>query len=910
MGSLSAQQTMISTDWNGLSFEQFVQKAEAEFDLRFFYESFDASRIGPAKVSEPRPLIAFLNDWLAAVDFSATEDKAGFVYVLPGEPIRLQLTEGIYPGAESTAEPITRRADSLLTVVQSSEFIPKVFTVGTRREGLGQERVTLEGQVFDWETDAPIPQASLMFVNLERGLLADDEGRFQISLPRGTHTLLVRNMGHEETRITVELLSSGAMTIQLIPQPIQLDDVVISSERDNPVQNTMMGFERIATRAAKEIPVVLGERDLLKVANLLPGVQNVGEGSGGYNVRGAPADQNMFYLEKVPVYNTSHMFGFFSAFHSGALSGFSLYKSNVPSEYGGRLAATFELEGREASREKFQMEGSISPVTGSMIWGVPIAKGKSSLLVSARSTYSNWILRQIPNEDFRNSDIYFGDATALLAFEPNDRNQIRVFGYASLDDTQFGLDNSFRNQNLGGSASWLHFFNDRNDLEVILVHSQLGLDVADSTVRSEAYSMSNSLGHSEFRAAITLRPTDKHRIRIGANSILYRNDRGTFGPLDSVSQISPIELGLEQGIETGFFIEDDFRINERISLQAGLRYNLYTFLGPANVYSYPEGRATLRGTVIDTTTFGNFSPVKTYGGLDWRVSGKIALTTNLSIKASLNRLHQFSFLMSNTIALSPTDKWKLADANIRPMVGDQASLGLYGNFEGRYEGQYQASVEGYLKRVSNLVEYRDGANLLVNEVPEWDILQGDLNAYGVEFMLRKTSGRLTGWGNYTYSRSIVTVDGTGQEQKINFGQPYPANYDRPHSANLSLAFRATRQIGFSCNVVYSTGRPITYPTTVYYLNGTRLVNFTSRNEYRLPDYFRVDLALNFEGNLLAKKLAHGSWSFSVYNITGRDNVYTAFFSSNSGQIQGYKMSIFAIPVFSVTYNFKLGNYDS
>ncbi len=905
--SLSAQQIVVTEAWDGLNFDGFVEKTEQEFGTRFFFEPFETSRIGLSDISDPIPLIPFLQAWLRPLGMSASADVNGYIFILPGEQLQVGLTRDIYPEVIPVMEARKPEEDSLSGLELSAEFIPKVFTVGTRREGLGRTNVILEGQIVDFENGEPVPQASLMFMNLERGTLADEDGRFGISLPKGTHTLVVRDLGHEETRISVELLSEGTITIKLIPQAIQLEDVVISSERDNPVQNTMMGFERVSPMAAKEIPVVLGERDLLKVATLLPGVQNVGEGSGGYNVRGAPADQNMFYLEHVPVYNTSHMFGFFSAFHSGALSGFSLYKSNIPSEYGGRLAATFEMEAREASKEKFQLEGSLSPVTGSLIMGTPIRKGRSSALISARSTYSNWILRRIPNQDFRNSNIYFGDATALLSFEPNDQNKVRIFGYASLDNTQFGLENSFRNQNLGGSASWLHFFNDRNDLEVNLVHSRLNLDVGNEAVPSEAYLLSNSLTHSEIRAALTLRPNDVHQIKMGGNSTFYRNDRGNFGPLGSQSFINPVVLGVEQGIESGLFIEDYITLNDRISVQAGLRYNTYTFLGPTDVYTYQQGRAMAQETVLDTLSYGNLSPVKTYHGLDWRLSGKLALNSNLSLKASLNRLHQYSFLMSNTIALSPTDKWKLADANIRPMVGDQVSVGLYGGF---MRGQIQASVEGYLKRVQNLVEYRDGANLLVNEVPEWDVLQGDLRAYGVEFMVRKNNGRLTGWANYTYSRSIVTVDGGEDELSINYGEPYPANFDRPHAANLALTYRLNRRVSLSTNIVYASGRAITYPTTIYYLNGARLVSFTNRNEYRIPDYFRIDIGVNVEGNLRAKKLAHGSWSFGIYNLTGRDNIYSVFFLTTAGQLRGYRISIFAIPVVSISYNFKLGNYES
>lgn len=904
-GQVLAQSRMVGSEYSGLSLKAFVEKAEAQFSTRIFYEPEIASQVEESNISTPTELDKYLENWLSAHSLAVSQDRRGYVYITTSVPLQTSLPKTIYPTEIQSIEPgIIDQSSSLFL---SREFIPKVITVGNRRDGLGKSVVKLTGRIIDLESGDPIPQAAILITDLERGILADENGAFLAMLPKGNHTMIVKDFGHEEARITLELLSSGELELALITREIQLEDVVISSQRDNPVQNTQMGFERVNTRTVKEVPVVLGEQDILKVATLLPGVQSVGEGSGGINVRGAPADQNLFYIQHVPVYNTSHLFGFFSAFNSDALSGFSLYKSNIPSEFGGRLAAIFDIQAKEASQEKFHAEGGISPITGRLLVGTPIQKGKSSALIGIRSTYSNWILRRIPNNDFKNSNVYFGDATVHLAFDLNDKDKLSVFGYGSSDNTDFGLSTSFSNQNLGGSLSWRHFMNDRNDLEVTLVHSRLGLSVANSVVPTEAYELSNRLFHTEAKAAITMRPNTSHRIRMGLNSILYQNDRGNFGPFGTASLISPITLGAEKGVESGIFIEDEIRVSERISVQAGLRYNLYTFLGPQEVYEYAPGLAKSEATITDTLSYGNFQPVKTYHGLDWRVSGKYSLGVNWSLKGSINRTHQYAFLLSNTIALAPTDKWKLVDANIKPMVGDQVSLGTYGNL---FRGNLQLSLEGYVKRVAELVEYRDGADLLVNQIPEWDVLQGDLNAYGIEVMIRKPNGRLKGWVNYTYSRSIVTVDGGQSDLQVNFGLSYPANFDRPHAVNLVASYRFNRRVSISSNVVYASGKPITYPTSLFYLNNVRLVSFTTRNEYRLPDYFRIDLSVNIEGNLRSKKFAHGSWAFSIYNLTGRDNVYNAYFSSVSGRLQGYRVSIFAIPVFSATYNFKLGNYES
>ena len=893
-------------DWSGKSWEEFVAAAESAYGIRIYYPDLPISREAVTVAGEV-PLPDFIRDWAGARGLSMAEDARGWIYLTTGEPISGQISLSMYAQEEISGKPDAPEAENESFIDSKGEFIPKVITVGTAREGLGKRSFLLTGVVRDASTRDPVPRASLTFPDLDRGVFTEENGTFRVTLPKGTHRLVVRDFGHDELRLSVEMLSGGEVELRLNEREVELEEVTISSQRDNPIQNTAMGFERINPRAVREVPLVLGERDILKVATLLPGVQSVGEGSAGFNVRGAPADQNLFYLEHVPVYNTSHLFGFFSAFHADALGGMSLYKSNIPAEYGGRLAAIFDIEAREASKDKVQVEGGISPVTGRLLIGTPIQKGKSSAMVGLRSTYSNWLLGLIPNQQFNQSKIYFGDASTLLSFALNDKNQLKLFGYFSLDDTRFGRNTYFRNQNLGASASWLHFFDDRNDMEITLVHSRLGLEVENDEIESEAYARRNALFHTEVKAAATLRPSERHRIRLGINSILYQNDRGEFLPFGQRSLIVPVELGKEQGLETGLFAEDELRISERIGVQAGIRYNVYSFLGPDEVFTYEPGKARLEENLVDTLRYGAFQPIRTSQGLDLRLSIRYALGLAWAVKASAARLHQYTFLLSNTIALAPTDTWKLSDANIDPMRGDQVSVGLFGNLA---QGRYQVSAEAYYKDIENLVEYRDGANLLVNEVPEWDVLQGRLQAAGLELVVKKTTGRLQGWVNYTYSRAIAQVDGGQPDLQVNFGLPYPANYDRPHAANLVVNYRFNRRVSLSANGVYATGKPITYPTSIFFLNQVRLVSFTTRNEYRVPDYLRFDVSVNIEGNLKAKKLAHGSWAFSIYNLTGRDNVYNVFFSSVSGRLQGYKVSIFAVPIFSATYNFKLGNYES
>ena len=372
------------------------------------------------------------------------------------------------------------------------------------------------------------------------------------------------------------------------------------------------------------------------------------------------------------------------------------------------------------------------------------------------------------------------------------------------------------------------------------------------------------------------------------------------------SLLVPENLGSEKALESAVYLSDEWKITPNITLYGGVRYNLYNYLGPQTIYTYLEEAALLEKNITGTIDFGNNEIVKTYRNLDFRFASTFVFSPEYSVKASYNTLHQYIFMLSNTITISPTTKWKLADYHIKPLEGEQYAVGFYANPAGTV---LEISVEGYYKNVNNLVEYRDGAELLVNRIPETDVLSGKLDAYGIELMVRKKRGKLNGWMNYTYATTSVLVNSTIPENRINYGEPYPANYDKPHSFNLVTNYRHSRRLSISANMVYGTGRPVTFPINSYYIDGSRIINYSKRNEFRLNDYFRVDASLNFEGNLKKKKLAHGTWMISVYNLTGRKNAYSVFFSPDDyGRIRGYQISVFGVPIVTLTYNIKLGNY--
>jgi len=668
-----------------------------------------------------------------------------------------------------------------------------------------------------------------------------------------------------------------------------------------------MGFERLDIKTLKEIPVILGEKDLLQVARMLPGVQSVGEGSSGFNVRGSPADQNMIYVNKVPVYNSSHLFGFFSSFNSEIVKDFSLYKSNLPVKYGGRISSFFDITSRQGNMNKYTARGGISPVTGHVAIEGPVVRNKGAFVLSARSTHSDWILKRLDDPELRNSDASFYDLAGSLTFEPNEKNLVKTFGYYSKDKFSLGATNQYAYYNAGGSINLKHRFNSRISGDLAAVYGEYAFQTIDQSITSQAYQHDYRIGHYEARADFKWLSLGSHTLTFGGSSIYTRLNRGQIDPYGELSTKIPINLGKEDGVETALYIADEITLSPRLTLYGGLRYSLFMALGPEQVLEFQQDSPLKESNIIDTLQFNAGQVTKLYSGPEPRLSLKYLLGSNNSFKFSYNRVRQFLFMLSNTIAISPTDQWKLCDYNILPPHADQVSAGYYHDFRGT---GLSTSLEVYHKWISNIVEYRDGASFITSQYTELDILQGKQKAWGLEMMIRKNAGKLNGWLSYTYSRSTVLVNSNFSGENINNGNAYPSNYDRPHNLNIVSNYRLNRRLSLSANMIYITGRPVTYPVSIYYIENIQHIHYSDRNKYRLPDYFRIDLSFNLEGNLKRHKLAHSYWMLNIYNLTGRKNAYSVYFKYEENAMNGYKLSIFGRPVVTLSWHFKLGNYAS
>jgi hypothetical protein len=891
--------------YDKLSWGDFVKKAEAEHPLRFFYESAWFAQSAPVSFRNGDALLLdVLDDYLEGTDIVFSADRRGNLFFEKGEPVQTSLRPDFFAGEAAGEKERPPAAGTFLET--SSELASNTVTVGNEKAGARERSSTISGRITDAGGGTPVIGATFFIVQTGSGTATDESGFFTIQLKKGRYTVEVSSLNHEAKRFDLVVLSSGTLDLALVSKAFVLSSVVVSSDRYNNVSGSQMGFENLAVKDVRSIPMVLGEGDVLKVAQLLPGVQSVGEGAAGFNVRGSPADQNMFFIDNIPIYNTSHFLGFFSVFNSDAIREFSLLKSNIPAQYGGRLSSIFEVQSKTGNRQKFSLRGGISPITGKIQAEGPIVKDKASFLLSLRSTYSDWVLKLIRDENISNSSASFADVLANVTVDLDENNQLKLLGYFSTDNTDLAGSFNYFYENRGGSINWKRFFNNKHSLDVDLVHASYRSVNEDEQLGFAAYRQRNSLEHNALNAAFTLRPASRFTAVAGINANLYKVSKGSLSPLGDNSQVQPLELGLEQGLESGIFAQGEWIVSPALTLNAGLRYNLFSYLGPAQVFAYEAGQPKNEQTIADTLGYGDFEPVATYRNPDFRAGARWKIHDALSLKASYNRLHQYLFLLSNTVALAPSDRWKLVDPHIGPMRGDQFSLGLYAALA-RFK--LECSAEGYYKKVANQVEFREGANLLVSEAPEWDVLPGNLDAWGLEFMLKKPKGALNGWVNYTYSTTSVLVDNPATGEQINFGKPYPSNYDKPHSVNLVANYRFSRRFEVSFNFVYSTGRPITYPAGAYFLDGYNIIHYSERNQYRIPDYMRIDLSAKLEGNLSVKKAFHGTWIFSVYNAVGRRNAYSVYFVNDNNSIKGYKLSIFGAPIFSVAYQFKTGSYE-
>ncbi|HLY70938.1 MAG TPA: TonB-dependent receptor, partial [Puia sp.] len=733
------------------------------------------------------------------------------------------------------------------------------------------------------------------------GVVTDQFGYYALTLPRGRHTIKISSVGMRDTKRQVIVYSDGKLNIEMQDFVQSLKAVIVGAEKTSNIKGLQMGVERLNIKMIKQVPVVFGEADVLRTVLTLPGVTSVGEASTGFNVRGGSADQNLILFSDATIYNPSHLFGFFSAFNPDVVKDVELYKSSIPEKYGGRLSSVLDVTTRDGNKKKFSGVGGVGPLTSRLTLEGPIVNDKTSFILGGRTTYSDWILKNIPNQEYHNSRASFYDVNLNITHEFNAKNSIYIMGYISHDQFRLNSDTTYKYDNKNANIKWKHIFNNKFYSVFLAGHDQYQYSVSSSLNPVNAYNLAFAINQTNFRADFNYAPNSNHSIDFGISSLYYKLQPGQFTPVGTKSLVAPDMVQREQALESALYLGDKYEISPSFSIQGGIRFSLYNYLGPHDVYNYTPGLPKSTGTIQDTTSYRQNALIKTYGGPEYRFSARYVLTENASLKASYNTLRQYIHLLTNTTTISPTDIWKLSDPNIKPQTGDQYSLGYYQNLK---SNTIETSVEVYYKNIDHYLDYKSGAVLVMNHHIETDVFNTKGKSYGVELMIKKLTGKLNGWVSYTYSRTMLKQDDPLAGQTINNGDYYPADFDKPHNVNFIGNYRFSHRFSISLDAVYSTGRPITLPVAVYYLAGSERVFYSERNQYRVPDYFRTDLSLNIEGNHKVKKFKHSSWTLGVYNLTGRKNPYSIYFVEQNGVVQGYKLSIFGTAIPFITYNFR------
>ena len=683
----------------------------------------------------------------------------------------------------------------------------------------------------------------------------------------------------------------------------ELDEIVVVGGRPSAVKNMMMGSEKFKPVLLKNIPSAFGESDIMKIVLTLPGVTTVGEASSGYNVRGGATDQNLILFNGGTVYNPSHLFGLFTSFNSDAVDDVELFKSSIPVEYGGRISSVLKVTSKEANMEKLTGSASIGALTSKVNVEIPIVKDHVSLLLNGRTTYSDWMLKKLPESSgYKNGTANFYDLGGALTWKLNSLHRLKVYGYWSKDRFSFSSEDNYGYQNRNFSAEWRSILN-----EQMTVTASAGLDHydyfnEDKATPSMAARLSFGIDQLWGKLHLRQRLSETDVFNYGLSVQHYQVQGGRYEPVGEKSRIKIDQLQKEKALESAVYIDYERALTEKLSVTGGLRYTMFNALGPRDVNHYYEGELPSEATLLETRRETGF--IKTYHAPELRVSARYTLQENLSLKAGFNTMHQYIHKVSNTSIMSPTDIWKLSDYNIKPQNGWQVAAGIYHE---TYDKKYEFSVEAYYKHINDYLNYRSSAVLLMNHHLETDVISTKGKAYGIELQAKKPIGKLNGWINYTYSRSLLRQDDKRVAMPLNHGEWYPAEYDRPHEVKAVLNLKFTERYSLSSNFNYATGRPTTVPAGQYFdsYNKKYMPYYTDRNNYRIPDYMRLDLAFNIEPTHKLTSFLHTSFSFGVYNALARKNAYNIYYVTEGTDIQGYKLSVFgtAIPYVSINIKF-------
>ncbi|HVB02522.1 MAG TPA: TonB-dependent receptor [Chitinophagaceae bacterium] len=894
--------TLVSGNFQGINFQEFARRIDSSTPYRIFY---DSTQVGPLIIHltvNEETVARLLDQVLAGTGLRYAMSGGKQVFITRGPVIRTGLPPGFFDINPDTAgQWAYSQGFAPGSPAGGNQVSPenKLFEVGRKTNHLKAGNSNIAGYVRNSRNGEALQGAILYITNPHIEATTDRFGYYSITLPRGPHTLYIVGPGMEDISRKIMVYTEGRMNVNMQEKILSLKMVTIESKGAGNVRSTQMGVQQISNTSLSQIPAAFGETDILRAVLTLPGVQSVGEASTGLDVRGGATDQNLILFNGMTIYNPSHFFGFFSAFDPDLVKNITLYDGSIPAKYGGRLASVLDITSLEGNSKKFTGTAGISPLTGKITLQGPIGK-KTTFIAGARSTYSDWLLNLLPQQ-YRKSRASFYDATLHISHTIDEHNSLYLTGYLSEDSFNLNGDTTYSYGNRNANVQWKHMFSNTFFGVMTAGYDGYAYEVSSTGNQVQGFKLGFNINQYVGKLDFTWYQGPRHTLEFGLDNTYYLLHPGEFDPLGKNSLVNADTLQAERAFQDALYISDHFRVSDKFSLDYGIRYSLYNDLGVGSVFNYAAGQPRTIADILDTLHYGPGKIIKTYGGPEFRFSAKYALPGESSLKLAFNSMRQYISMLSNTATAYPTDIWKLSDTYIKPQTGQQVSLGYYHNFKAN---TIETSVEVYYKWVQHYLDYKDGAVLLMNSHIETDVINSNGRDYGVELLVRKLTGKLNGWISYTWSRSLIRENDPLAGEQVNFGNYYPSNYDKPNDLNITSNYRINHRFSLSLDLTYSTGRPITLPIGLYNYGGSERALYSERNQYRIPDYFRMDFSMNILGNHKIKQVAHNSWTLGVYNLTGRKNAYSVYFISSNGTVKGYQLSIFGSAIPYVTYNIK------
>src|SRR5260221_895927 len=788
-------------------------------------------------------------------------------------------------------------------------YLLSILYILTHFGASAQTKPTLNGYIRDKANGEALIGATMFIRELKSGTITNVYGFYSITVPAGTYSLEFSYLGYTTIQQVLDLTGSIRLDIELSPSAQELQEVVVTDEaEERKAINKEMSTNKLDIGTIKKIPAFLGEVDVIKSIQMLPGVSTVGEGASGFNVRGGSVGQNLVLLDEAPVYNASHLLGFFSVFNRDAVKDVKLYKGAIPPKYGGRISSILDVRMKEGNSKNWEVSGGVETIFSRVAVEGPLIKDKASFIIAARRSYIDVLARPFVKALQNGAGLNFYDLTVKSNYNISQRDHVYLSGFFGRDNFLFDRNQGFSWGNATGTLRWNHIFNRRLFANLTGVYSNYDYHLKFGKNSSDQFTWNSSISNYIFKPELTYFIDSKNELSFGAEAIYY-----TFVPANAVSvsngESSDISLDKKSNFESALYAGNSQRIGKALTLDYGLRFSNFNYFGPGSSYSYNDTIPGTRKSVSGEKTYTKGESIATYHNWEPRASFKVQVTANSSIKGSYNRMAQYLHLISNTTASNPLDVWTPSTNNVRPEIGNQFTLGYFRSL-GK-ETEYEVSIEGYYRRTQNQIDYVDGADLLLNKYLEGDLLSGMGRAYGIELYAQKKTGRLNGWVSYTLGHTELKVNG------INRDNWYSTRYDQRHNLKVAAFYDINKRWSASANFIFVSGTPTTFPTSRYVVQGI-LIPYNaneSRNNVRLPSYNRLDLSLRLEGKRVKRgkeRKNHDYWVFSVYNVYSRKNPFSVYFAQSTTRTpagqpipsHASQLSIIGSLVPALSYNFK------